>query len=588
MTRGQRDLYRAARGSTHPVGQDRVVFCFHESAEVVELPAALQRLLRLCVGARSLADHVGSIAAAYSIPEGDVREGVDTLERLNLLQPFAATSSGRSQRSRIGMLGILTCDRPLILARALSNAAHQLQQFNRDIAVVVVDGSRQPEHRVANQHIAASWTTRVGGRLTYIGATEVRQLIQLMGRGGFETSCLHPGLTTRTAGANRNVLLLLAAGRPMVMVDDDIRWDMWRFPGPEDVTVDFGGHHDLAETTFHSTRMDACAATQPASMDMLAAHEALLGMSPLDIAAQRPIDVSRACGHLLDGLSRDQGQRVRVTQLGLAGDAGVHCPYHLLFARGPVRDELESSREVFGRAITSREVVRATRRATVLHQSGCMAGCLGLDNTAVLPPFIPEGRNEDGVFGAVLRHADDSTLFGHLPWGIIHDSVRSSLREPGAIRSATQMRVSELVLLLLSASGGVVQSSSVSTRFQRLSAWFGELSHMASRDFRAFVIELVVAQRSRLMARLESEILADSSRSAWMREAAEQYRRECLAGLQHAESWCPSDLAHGGPEDAGQRLQEFLHDFSALLGLWPDLWSFAQERATTSALMASS
>jgi hypothetical protein len=78
-----------------------------------------------------------------------------------------------------------------------------------------------------------------------------------------------------------------------------------------------------------------------------------------------------------------------------------------------------------------------------------MSYCMGLDNRSLLPPFLPVGRNEDGVFGVTLGLTDENALFAHLPYGVIHDSQRpSSYAEDEKMVSARRTRLSDLILWL--------------------------------------------------------------------------------------------------------------------------------------------
>jgi hypothetical protein len=581
-------VYRSTRAIALRVAADRALIYVHDTAAVLDVSADLYAVWRLCDGARSIAAHAQAISRAHGVAECDVREAIATLVRLELLRPFTpVASSGSVSPSRIGTLGILTCDRPQMLWRALTDAVTQLADFGRDTRVVVVDGSRQYSNQAANRQIVRAQAGQIEGQLLYVGATEARGLTQGFGHRGFDSDILARAIATGTTGANRNLLLLLTAGQQVVMVDDDIRWDLWRLPVPEETIVDFGGHHELAQYSFFTTRDAARAATTPISTEMLAVHEGFLGKSLREIAALHQIDVSGACAHILEQLADEKSQSaVRVTQLGLAGDAASYCPYHVLFARPELRWQLASDETALEAALTSREVVKGYRRASVLHQSPCMAGCIGLANTAILPPFTSVGGNEDGVFGRMLRYVDDSSLFCHLPVGIVHDSPRTSPRETSRIRSAAQMRVSDLIVLLLPLAGGTVPSARVERRLLGVSAWFDELSRMPLTELQTLMVDLTAGHRRKLLATLESELLGGTTGSISLREAAQQFHSKALEAMADPESCVPVELYDGDVEQAWRRFQIVLSDYGALLGMWPELWRHARQDALVPSLKA--
>ncbi len=200
-----------------------------------------------------------------------------------------------------------------------------------------------------------------------------------------------------------------------------------------------GGHDDLRRVEFFDSRVRALAfARAGGAVDVLASHQAVLGRGLHGLCRQAGADLETrfACGHLTRVLRDRRPLRVRLTFSGLAGDAGVHCPHGLLFARGQLRNRFGREPALLETALASREIVRVADRVIVTHDSACMTYCAGLANDELLSPFMPKGRNEDGVFGALLSYADATALSAHLPHGVIHDSIRPSAYDTREIASA--------------------------------------------------------------------------------------------------------------------------------------------------------
>jgi hypothetical protein len=114
--------------------------------------------------------------------------------------------------------------------------------------------------------------------------------------------------------------------------------------------------------------------------------------------------------------------RARVSALG----GPYYCPYSALLSSDEKQRALWESETALDRELRSREVQRVARRPLISHNVACMSYCLGLEANVLMPPFISDFRNADGVFGATLFAVYPHAVSVHLPLGILHDSSRSS------------------------------------------------------------------------------------------------------------------------------------------------------------------
>jgi hypothetical protein len=266
---------------------------------------------------------------------------------------------------------------------------------------------------------------------------------------------------------------------------------------------------------------------------------------------------------------------------GLAGDCGIYCPYDwLLFADDLTRTYLARNHETFLLAQRSRETHRIAARQVVLRDPWCMAFCMGVANTDLLPPFLPVGRAEDTVFGTMLTHVDSRALFGHLACGVIHDSERPAKRVEGPIVSATQTRLADVILALLQFGPASFPSSSTTSRLRALAQVFSEVGKLDVDDFRDFLTEIVVASRSQQLVHLELTILKGVP--DYWRDAAQTYRDQLLSSIAKTEFFCPIEFSHSESLEAGFRAtQGFLREFGELMHVWPKLWEQARKMGGT-------
>ena len=127
----------------------------------------------------------------------------------------------------ISMIGIPTCGRPVALERCLVGILKNLADYGRTLRIVVADSSTEALHASQNRMIVNKVNMRHDSEIEFIGDEEKALLLEkctLLGVdrrvSEFAISGLQ-GLGLTCVGANRNVLLLAAAGASFISVDDD-------------------------------------------------------------------------------------------------------------------------------------------------------------------------------------------------------------------------------------------------------------------------------------------------------------------------------------------------------------------------------
>jgi hypothetical protein len=473
----------------------------------------------------------------------------------------------------ITTVGLITAGRPASARRALHSLVHHCEIHGRRPRFLVIDGSKEPADQAATSSAVSDAAAASGHHLEYVGPKEAQEFCTNLAVPTEIETLLSPG----SSGANRNLLLLMTAGEHVVTVDDDVVCESWAADGRDDGLALMGHQQELFEIAFFSNRATAFDTVARTAADLFAAHEALLGRSlPALIAGSlRSADLTGGCAHLRSALEEGRPLVVRATFAGLAGDAGVYCPYRLLFSAGPLRRLLLESPLTFETAMTSREAARIVRTNVVTHDCGCMAPCMGVANREVVPPFMPIGRNEDGVFGAMLAAFDAATLFGHVPVGVLHDSNRPSERPTGPILSATASRLSDLIISVVIRSR-FFRTSTGDGWLREMGQRFIELAELGSRDLAAFVTETTVKERGLELAQIAEVIGGGNCPEHW-RDALTRYRDQLGASLATEAFFLPSEFHGFGTVEKGfLALQAFMLSFGRLVACWPDLWSAAR------------
>jgi hypothetical protein len=323
----------------------------------------------------------------------------------------------------------------------------------------------------------------------------------------------------------------------------------------------------------------------PVTVDLVAAHEALLGQTLASLArtsaAAGSYDVDRPCAHVLEGLrSSSRAYAVRLTSTAVAGDGAMYSPYRFMYSTHTIRQSTALDRRTFDLALASRETVRGVQGATVTHQSGCMMYSAGLDNRSIMPPFIPLGANEDGLFGAMLRLIEPRSFLGLVPVGIVHDSRRSSTYDGEPMPCASQLRLAEAVFALLHDTATDAVSARPQTHLRQLGQHLIDRGKMDGDDFAAHMATASLDLWTRERDRLDTLAASMSHVPSFWTAGLKNYRRRFLERAARPDFFVPIEMKGGRSVGEGfRRTQAFLEQYGQLLRAWPEIWSIARADA---------
>ena len=461
------------------------------------------------------------------------------------------------------------------MRRCLSSLTRQLRDRSAQVRIIVVDGSTTSNESL-NRSIARSISASSGCDIAFIGRRERRTL-----RNDLRSICpselvdfaVRPG-----ASGNRNVAILLTSGENVLLVDDDVVCDVWRVRSFRRKTLDVCGHVERRSIGFFKTRAGARRAMVPATATLLEAHEVLLGRSlqALGASASMRVETTRACPFLIEGLTGVRHVVVRKTFSGLVGDAGASNPERLLFGTGVWKGLLESSRRVYDTAFKYREVRRVADRYLVTHDPACMGFCMGLANTAMVPPFLPTGRNEDGLFGLTLSAIDRTAVGGHVPYAVLHDSTRPASYGHYSFVSATQTRIADLMIHLVN-SWPSIKATRPRHRLARLAEWLGGIASLDEPEFARVIVGLIFNARERELTLIERALQPGSAYPDYWQRDLRRYRQILLANLERPEFFVPVELRRARSVRQGYGvIREFFRMSSECLTVWPTLWNEAR------------
>ena len=466
-----------------------------------------------------------------------------------------------TDKRTITTIGIVTRDRLQDLVRCLESYLENCRRYAKSPEFVVADDSSSAEAADRTKAALLRIIGRYDARIRYAGRQEKSRFAAALAaesavpREIIQFALFGDERCALSTGANRNSLLLDAAGTLMLAVDDDT---LCRIAAPPDheATPTFFSGYDPSEFWFFPNREHATGSVRFVDADVLGCHEALLGSSVAD-----------------PGGEAETGGRVAMTLNGLIGDSGMASPRYYLTLTGASRDRLVASPQAYRSAFESREILRSVRQPTITRGPFCMTTFLGLDNRLLLPPFFPVQRNSDGIFGMMLQKCVEGSHVAFLPWILLHAPESPRAFAPEEMwAGAAAVRMADIVI------AGVMAHKTHSTHVTpgaRLADLGKHLRAMGSLSYPDFEARIRNVQRVRNFAfitALHGQLQTyGASPDFW----ADDVRRmiELLSKASTGVGYLvPRDLLQGRDADAACRLgQELVGKFGELLDAWPTL-----------------
>ncbi len=511
--------------------------------------------------------------------ENAVRSGLLTPEREVRDRCVAAARAG-DDTARVASIAIATRDRPEVLARAVESYAAHLRDHGRDAEIIVSDDSVAPATREATRATLTALATRYGVRVAYAGAEEKASFLRaLLAESGadpadVEFALANPEQLGWTEGANRNALLLDTVGEALLCVDDDTICAASPLPERGAAgALDLSSTNDPTSFWFFPDHDAAVAAADFTDDDFLAAHETLLGRDVGRlVAGSQTLGLDAMQASFLHRLEQ-AGGRVAFTMAGSVGDSGMGMRSAYFFVDAASRERLLVSDRGYRAALASRQVMRGVTRPTITNQTFCMGLNLGLDNRALLPPFVPVQNNADGAFGHAVRACVPDAFAGYVPRAILHRTVTTRVFDLDDLVTCTGTpSTCDLMPLVLSTWQAPPGPTSTRARMRSLGDFLCAFGALSETELRRTLAALWWRLSAHTIARLGEVERAGGERSAQWADDARRYAEARTRGMLDGRSIGPRDLAEErGPDDALPCFGRIVTRYGALLRAWPDL-----------------
>jgi hypothetical protein len=572
-------LYCKAAFRVLAIGDDSVAVTGASSGRAVVLERETFRVLQAAAHFKTVASH----AAAYQTAirgKPDESAVEDTVRRLRQLidldllvsdsEILKPATAARAQR-RISTIGLVTKNRPLAVRRCLDRIFKQLDTHSRYAAVRIYDDSTNSDteeliasqcEKAASPFVTLYYSARKH-KASFVSSLEsatgiAKDLLT------FAFNDLH--LCGPTFGANLNNLLADTFGELILTIDDDVLCD----PGaasPESKKVALSSEYDPTKMRLFKDSDEAVRSVTWMDADVLALHEQVLGRSLSDCLGSAPeVDLSGA--QLASNLFvQPEKANVSVSMFGIVGDPGTHVTswFHLA-ERYP---KLVETDETYLAIRETRNVLRSVPYTTISENRFFMNTFAGLDNSVLLPPFLPVFRNMDGVFGGALRSCATESAIAYLPYVALHAPLaeyKVTRPQPANLYP----RLSEILLQVIATATIGAWYEMPAERLAVLGRMLIDIGALGDKAFSAWLSsQCQLYWGTQIIWRHRLLKIAKSAGSAWKQEIAE-HLSQLQSLMEGSGPGTIADLVQSGSQLELEHMTRLLiRQFGQLLASWP-------------------
>lgn len=479
---------------------------------------------------------------------------------------------------------IRACDRPEQLAHLLASLADYERRHRANRHYVLVDDSSSRDAANRHRDLLREFARATGCKLTYIGATESRKLIDKLARAAPTAASALTRFAVGEGGQPRfgggrawNLMLLLSAGARAVLLDDDHRLPL---RGAEDARP--GLDPDLthpAATRFYRNLDNALAAGNELEDDPFELHLDALAR-PLGALVQTPryaIDPASLRGLALSRLDHLRSDApVLATQHGSYGSSRTDSGLWLYQLPPEERAEFTRDRDSYLRNMEAGSVwyghVQATARPTANFSP------FSIDNSVLLPCTNPFGRGEDALFSNVVSLCHPGALALELPVAIGHVQEGQRKRSPLTLAAHTP-KFNYFVTDFVRRQLPEFNASDPAQRLSLLAAHLRDIAGASERGAVQQLREYLAYARSDLIERLQNQFdAAGDAPIYWQADLRSIIEANGKALVANAAPRL-GDWPEGIDDAACARLlREEATQLAEAFEAWPALWSHAREQ----------
>lgn len=574
------DRYRSADNAFFRAGKSHFIVYNRSRGSNALISNEAGRVLLECRTFKPLAEHVETCSRLLGpqMPKETLRLMIEYLVDIGMMlgEQSAASRVGELETAanvcRINTVAFPTRNSKMLGGSLVS----YICKLRDGVEIIIHDGTEARDAESMLRDVLRTHPVGLRGSMRFASIAHRRRFSRILAsEKGIDSSVLDFALGTNTSspqayGAARNSILLDTVGEPFFSADDDTVCRISMAPVQHDgvaLCVD----PQPMDVWFFDSDQSAMLAAREADGKLLELHERVLGRRLTELVgiSDQSLDAAQHEPRLFTGLCSGAG-RVRLAQMGIAGDSGMAAPAWLELNDSSFHrwtDSLDSYQ--FG--LTKRSVIRAPQRYLVGSSGFFMSTAASYDNRKILPPFSPSYRNEDGLFSICLGSLDSLSFIGYVPFCISHVPHSSRQFDANCLDvQHSRCRVNDLLCLIVSGAclGGSTQDPEGYMR--NLGSYLEGMADLGPSSFHELLRQTAWQVLGEFLRRVEERYLVRPNLPGYFMEGFDRYRKSLRRALLAPEYVIPREMGNV-PGGGLQNLQSYVRQFGQLVGCWPEI-----------------
>jgi len=406
----------------------------------------------------------------------------------------------------ISSFGVITCERPECLDKALRSYITGIQKVESNLRLYVFDDSQKASSLECNREIISAVEADLNVSIQHVDGLAKKQFLRSLQKRTTAAGvppevvefalCCGDNSIPSASGQNRNYYLLFTAGEKAVSADDDTLYEpRGSLQESDSVSITSRSVPNRIDYFLDTPTLEENVSSLP--YELLGEYNRMLGVGLREYIEAHSennmnpgmADMSSAFGCRIE---REEPV-ITLAMTGHYGDSGIGSPFGVLFLEGEQRNRLYSTPEIYESVKRSRTINRYVTNSTLFDSPYFFGPCIGTDHRELLPPFSPLGKNDDVFFAHVFRACFPNNIIGMLPVSVKHSPPESRLIKEERFED-TNFDALHIIMYLINTIEKTMFSSDPRKRMNALGRGLIEAGSLAPEDFAEQLRFLIMAQ----------------------------------------------------------------------------------------------
>jgi len=480
----------------------------------------------------------------------------------------------------------ITCNRPALFSKSLSGIAETLTSNEIDSEIIACDDSLDGYVKAQNKEIVKNIRQEHKVDIKYCGNEEKERFIQALKVDAGNAKIADPLEFAffgdkafeflKGPGANRNASLLACVGRRFISFDDDTDLRFFSKQKTEGSLEISTKKPDLEFAAFAGWKQIE-KVTTPFTEDALGWLNKVLGAAPSEIISEcqqqgRPILFEKK----LDS-ARQENAPVKVVMAGICGGRWYSRPFGIYFADGALRKLMFRKKRDYEHTKCDPIAIMHAQRFILSSHQLLISTAFGVDAREMVPPFIPHIRNQDTIWGMLMKLCYRGSLTAHLPFAIYHDSSgKTPFQEEDFTRATADTGL--MTSLIIGDMGRRINKVAPEKMLQRLGNSLISFSCLSHGEWAAYLRSLWLMHVGTTCIELEKLLEKYKGKPSFWAKDAQEFMDTIRGQALESSSYIPREfLSYWSEKEAGVRYRDLLYKYGELLVAWPLIWESAQK-----------